>query len=99
MVNSFMGKKFVRVVCDVYCDWEDNPPQYRAYINDELFAERTWVWKNVHLEESFQIEAWPGKYTIRYELLDQQAKLQTCNYRVEHGVATVNDAGEMVIAE
>jgi hypothetical protein len=75
------------------------PPRYRAYVDDELFTERTWVWKNVHLEEAFQIEAWPGKYNIRYEILGNNATLRTENYRVEYGSATVNNAGELVITK
>jgi len=92
-----MTKKFVKIVCDVHCAWTVTPPQYRAFVDDELFTERTWTWQNVYLQESFQIEAWPGKYTIRYELLDRQASLQVENYRVEYGDATVNHLGELVV--
>jgi hypothetical protein len=99
MVNSFMNKRFVKVVCDVYCNWDGKPPRYRAYVDNELFVERTWIWQHAHLQESFQIEAWPGKYNIRYELLGKHATLQTRNYRVEYGSATVNELGELVIAE
>lgn len=99
MVNSFMSKQFVKVVCDVYCDWQESPPRYRAYVDDELFIERTWIWKQAHLEESFQIDAWPGKYTIRYESLDPHADIRTCNYRIEYGTATVTETGDLVINE
>jgi hypothetical protein len=39
-----MSKKFVRVLADVDCEWEGLMPSYRVYVNDELFAERTWRW-------------------------------------------------------
>jgi hypothetical protein len=65
-----MTKKFVRVVCNVACEWEGLPPIYRVYVNDELFTERTWIWKeNFYLREEIQIEANPGEYAIHYELV------------------------------
>ena len=65
-----MTKKFVRVVCNVACEWEGLPPIYRVYVNDELFTERTWIWKeNFYLREEIQIEANPGEYSIHYELV------------------------------
>jgi hypothetical protein len=85
-----MDKKFVRVLCDVHCDWEGLPPVYRVYVNDELFAERTWTWNNVYLEELLQIEAQPGKYHIRHELVPPHlATLRVENMRVELGEAHV----------
>jgi hypothetical protein len=98
MVNSFMSKIFVKVVCDVECEWTDTPPRYRAYVDDELFTERTWIWENAFLEEAFQIEAYPGKYTIRYELVDtENATIRAHNFRVFAGTALVNSAGELEI--
>lgn len=65
-----MTKKFVRVVCNVACNWEGLPPNYRVYINDELFTERTWIWQDdVFLREEIQILADPGEYAIHYELV------------------------------
>jgi hypothetical protein len=85
-----MDKKFVRVLCYVHCDWEGLAPVYRVYVNDELFAERTWTWNNVYLEELLQIEAEPGKYHIRHELVPPHlATLKIENMRVELGDAHV----------
>jgi len=97
MVNSFMNKRFVKVVCDVRCAWHSDPPRYRAFVDDELFVERTWIWNSCYLQEAFQIEAWPGKYKIHYELMSDTAQLTVGNYRIEYGDATVNDQGELVI--
>ena len=54
-----MTKQFVRLLSDIYCDWEGLPPIYRVFVNDELFAERTWIWQDssIYLEELLQIEA------------------------------------------
>jgi hypothetical protein len=94
-----MLEEFVVAVCDVRCRWnhKDNP-KYRCYVNDELFAERTWIWTNEYLEESIQISALPGKYKIRYELFDSQdAVIETSNLRIEHGPAVISPRGEVHI--
>ena len=103
MLNIIMPKhtQFIRVVCDVSCVWSNDPPSYRAYVDRELFAERTWIWngEKFMLEESFQIEALPGKYKIKYELLDPQyAQLEVNNFRIEYGQATVNALGELTVS-
>jgi hypothetical protein len=85
-----MDNKFVRVLCDIHCDWEGLPPVYRVYVNDELFAERTWIWNDVYLEELLQISAPPGKYQIRHELVPPHlAQLTVENIRVELGDADI----------
>jgi hypothetical protein len=85
-----MDKKFVRVLCDVHCDWEGLPPVYRVYVNDELFTERTWIWNNEYLEELIQINAEPGQYQIRHELVPPHlAQLTVANMRVELGDANI----------
>ena len=89
-----MKPEFITVLSDVYCKCGDTPARYRAYVNDELFAERTWVWSNMYLEEMLQINAVPGRYTIRYELVDgynNNAGLKIRNMRVEHGPGRIID--------
>lgn len=90
-----MTKEFVRVVCNVYCKWEGYPPNYRVYVNDELFTERTWVWQgDIYLEEHLQIEAEPGEYQIRYELVPPNlAELIVTKPVVDIGAGTVDDNG------
>lgn len=87
-----MNKYFVRVLCDVDCTWEGFDPVYRVYVNDELFAERTWIWTEEYLEEMLQIEAGPGEYVIRYELVPPHtAKLTVNNFRVDYGPAKIKN--------
>lgn len=87
-----MSKKFVRVLADVYCDWEGLNPVYRLYVNDELFTERTWRWTDAYLEEVLQIEADPGTYALRWELVPPHlAQLSVTNFRVEFGPAQVEN--------
>lgn len=98
MINIFMNKKFVKVICDVYCQGWTDPPIYRAYVNNELFTERTWVWRDQHLEESFQIAGAPGKYKLRYELLPGTlASIQLLNWRVADGSGMIDSSGELEI--
>jgi len=87
-----MAKNFVRVLCDVDCDWEGLPPIYRVYVNDELFTERTWTWTDQYLEEMIPIEAEPGEYTISYELVPPHlASIRVENMRVDYGPGTVEN--------
>jgi hypothetical protein len=87
-----MTKKFVRVLADVHCDWEGLAPTYRVYVNDELFAERTWVWTHEYLEEALQIVGEPGKYHLRWELVPPHlAQLQVTNMQVTNGPGNIKN--------
>lgn len=83
-----MKPQFVLLLADVFCDWEGEPPRYRVFVNGEMFAERTYIWREEYLEESLQILAPPGRYTVKFELLDpERATLRVKNYRVTKGKA------------
>lgn len=87
-----MSKKFVRVLADVDCEWEGLNPIYRVFVNDELFAERTWRWTDAYLEEMLQIEAEPGRYSLRWELVPPHlAQLTVKNVRVDFGPAKIKN--------
>ena len=88
-----MQTKSVQVQCDVYCKWHGSDTRYRVYINNELFTERSWIWsgKEYYLEEIIPIEAPPGQYEIKYELLEPtHSKLAIKNTRVISGNATIH---------
>jgi len=85
-------KQFIRVLCDVNCEWTGTAPVYRVYVDDELFAERTWRWTNVYLEEILQIEAEPGEYAITYELAtESDAVITVTNMRVDFGPGEIHN--------
>lgn len=94
-----MRTEFVIAVSDVHVEyWDGAAPRYRCYVNNELFAERTWIWTNHYLEEELQIQAEPGTYTIRYELVDaEHAALTTNNFRIKIGPASVDQQGNIQI--
>lgn len=83
---------FVIVECDVTAKVHAEPLQYRAYINNELFAERTWIWSGSYLEEAFQIQAAPGIYSIRFETVTtDHGRIKVRNHRVTTGPAKIID--------
>ena len=91
-----VNKQFVKVLLDIHCEWTGTAPSYRVFVNDELFAERTFVWQEQYLTEMLQISAEPGVYQVRVEpvLFDQsESKTQNSsqfdikNYQIEHGPA------------
>jgi hypothetical protein len=95
-----MRAEYIMVLNDVYCEWSGQAPRYRCYVNDELFAERTWIWTDRYLEEQLQILAKPGVYAIRYELVDpENARLTNSNFRIVQGLATVDQQGNINIQE
>lgn len=83
-----MQSQDIQIVCDVYCKWRDHAPTYRCWVNDELFAERTWIWHDVYLEELLQICAPVGQYSVKFELVNSTgAGLKVRNMRVLSGPA------------
>ena len=96
-----MTKQYVRVVCNVACEWEGLPPIYRVYVNDELFTERTWIWRDdFYLREEIQIEAEPGDYNIRYELVPPNlAELSVTMPVVNYGSAIITQDGLLRIED
>jgi hypothetical protein len=93
-----MQTEFVIAKCDVHCNWTGPFPRYRCYVNDELFAERTWIWNDVYLEESFQIQAPVGKYSVRVELMDvEHASIRVRNLRVDRGPGMIGPDNQLYI--
>ena len=87
-----MQTYFVRVECDVTAKVQAQPFRYRAYVNNELFAERTWIWTDSYLEENFQIQAVPGVYPIRFEIVDESnGRIKVRNYKVVAGPGKILD--------
>jgi hypothetical protein len=87
-----MQTYFVSVECDVTAKVQAEPFRYRAYINNELFTERTWIWTDSYLQENFQIQASPGVYTIRFEPVDSDhGRIKVRNHRVMVGPGKIID--------
>jgi len=78
---------FVKLCVDLHCDWQGLPPDYRIYVDNELFAERTYRWeKPVYLTEILQINAVPDtEYLVTLDdFAPQIANFKMSNHRVEY---------------
>jgi hypothetical protein len=92
-----MSKKAVIVQAHVECEFVGQPPAYRAWLDSELFAERTWRFEpHQYLEEQWQIRARPGRYQLRYELLGA-GRLTVVSWSVVRGTAGIDQQGRLVI--
>jgi hypothetical protein len=82
-----MNTTFVKVLFDLHCEWEGLAPDYRIYVNDELFCERTFRWgEPVYLTEMLQVEAESGIYEFRLEKVGPQiSKFTIKNTRIKYG--------------
>lgn len=82
-----MEAVFVKILFDLHCDWEGLEPDYRIYVEDELFCERTFKWEEpVYLTEILQVQAKPGVYSFRLEKIEPQlSTFKIENTRVKYG--------------
>jgi len=96
-----MEKKFVKVLFDLRCDWEGIAPDYRVYLEDELFCERTYKWEEpVYLTEILQVEAKPGKYRFKLEKVGPQiSTFDISNTRIAYGPGEIIDKHTFRILE
>ena len=81
-----MKTQFVKTTFNIHCKWENVPPIFRVYVNDELFSERVWVWDQpVYLNQMLQIQAAPGRYTVEIRSPNSNAVFTTADYNIEVG--------------
>ena len=93
-----MQTHFVRVECDVTAKVHGHPLRYRAYVNNELFAERTWIWQGVYLEEMIPISAPAGVYPLRFELVDpDHGRIKVRNYKITGPARIIMYQGETAV--
>ncbi len=94
-----MESIFVQAAFDIDCEWEGINPVYRVYVNDELFAERTWRWTDAYLNENIKVQALPGRYHVRVEPVGPQiAKFTINNYSIKLGPGRWVEDGILEIA-
>ena len=91
--------KFVRVRFDLHCEWRGFPPEYRIYVNDELFTERTFrVNAPSYYKELLQVKGNPGKYTVKLEPVPPHAdNFKMKNLLIEYGDGVVLNETEFEI--
>ena len=59
----------LRIEVDILCEWQTEPQAYRLYIDNDLYTERTYIWRNPHqwVREILVAELPPGKHTIQIQ--------------------------------
>ena len=69
-----MDTVFVKLNVDLKCQWEGLPPDYRIYVDDEMFTERTYRWEEpFYLQEILQVNAEVDRvYHVRLEPVGPQ---------------------------
>lgn len=73
--------------------------QYRVYVNDELFTERSCMWGNdYYLEETLIIRAPVGKYHIKCESVPYYKNAVVANnFEIMQGSGSVTHTGHLEI--
>lgn len=73
------------VTVEVHCHWNDNPPVYRIYVDEDLITERTFGWPGyqVYIKENIICDLNPGKHIIRVENAIDHGTLTLHNLHVE----------------
>jgi len=64
----------LRIEVDVYCNWQTEPQAYRLYIDNDLYTERTYIWRNPHqwVREILIAELTPGSHSITLQPVNNQ---------------------------
>jgi hypothetical protein len=71
-----------------------------VYVNEELFSERTWIWKDSYLEEALQIQAPSGAYLLRFENVDPNfGNFKMRNVRVQEGPGKIKTFADKIYIE
>ena len=94
-----MQSAFIKVQFDLKCHWDGFGPEYRIFVNDELFVERVFRVKSPNYYiEMLQVISTPGRYRIRLEIISQfENDLTISNTRIEYGSGIVHSNTEFEI--
>lgn len=77
----------IKVTLRLRCTWDGFPPDYRVYVNDELFSDRTYNFQpSEFLEENIIVHADPGIYNVKVES-NAIASFDILPIRIEFGLA------------
>ena len=86
-INTCVDTVFVKLNVDLKCEWQGLPPDYRVYVDDEMFAERTYQWEDpFYLTEILQVNTNLDEvHHVRIEPVGPQlATFRIENPRVEY---------------
>ena len=90
--------QYAKVEFDLFCEWQEQPPTYRIFVNRELYAERNYIWKDVeYVRECLQVQAEPGIYEIYIDDLAKKSRFRMRNLNIHAGTARVVDHNKFEI--
>lgn len=77
---------------DVHAHWNNTPPVYRLFVNDEMFIERTFGWTcyQWYLKENLNCDLDTGVHTLRLENLNHESTFELDNFKVNNRVVHKN---------
>jgi len=77
---------------EVHCNWHESPPIYRLYVDDELFAERTFHWssKNHYIHENIFCLLGPGIHILKLDTDKDLSMFELKNFKVNGNIVQPN---------
>ena len=74
-----------RITLDVHGHWDDKPPVYRIYVNNDLLTERTFGWPQykIFIRENMVCDLEPGIQKLRIENVTGYGRFIVDNLTVE----------------
>jgi len=94
-----MKGNFIKIRFDLHCTWSGFGPEYRIYVNNELFTERTYLVKEPeYYKEMLQVKGPPGRYSIKLEPVEpHHNNFVMSNTHIEHGNGKIHNTTEFEI--
>lgn len=83
--------KDIKLEVDVHAHWNDEPPVYRIFVDEEMFIERTFGWpsfKNFIREHIF-CNLDNGLHSVRLEHLGKDCRFDLVNLKLNNKMIDV----------
>lgn len=83
---------YAKLEIDVYGHWNNKPPVYRIFIDDEMVTERTFGWPSYqnYITEHIACDLDTGVHTLRLQNLDEQSRFEIENFLVNNELVDKN---------
>lgn len=92
-----MELRAVDITVDIHCHWNDSPPRYRVYVDNDLLTERTFTWPGYQnfIKEHIHVMLSPGQHQVTVTNVDPrfgnfEAKNITVNKILSESTFIVN---------
>lgn len=84
----------LRIEIDIFCDWQTEHEAYRLYLDDDLYTERTYIWRNPHqwVREILVAELGPGIHTIKIQPVNSEFQgFKLANFAIDNKFQTLEN--------